>query len=85
MAKQPTLGPDGRKSLSDKADEIHAGLIQLFAMLLVTYGENGDAFDLLSTNHRHNYLWGLADKCEQLAKAVEILSSSLAMLEVSHD
>lgn len=67
-------------SAMDLIDQVGTRLSQLTAMLMMTYGEGGEAFRSLNDDHQDNYLWGcfdLATESKQLfdrisAKHVEV-------------
>lgn len=57
----------------DVQDQLHARLLQLHAMLTMTYGEGFETFDNWADSIKENYLWGcamLAKECEELARHV---------------
>lgn len=87
MAKQNTLGACERQSLIEQAEQLQTRLMQLHAALVVTYGTTGEAFRDLAGHVQDNYMWGLTDRCEELADMAAELSSAIVRksAEVCHD
>lgn len=63
----PVAGAD------DLANQITARQQQLSALLAMTYGEQGDAFRMLSTDLQDSYMWA----CEMIACEIQELTSLL--------
>lgn len=56
-------------------DQITARQSQLAALLLVTYGESGDAFRTLPDTYQNDYMWA----CGMLADEIQALTSALSI------
>lgn len=63
----PAAGAD------DLANQITARQNQLAGLLAMTYGEQGDAFRMLSNDLQDSYMWA----CEMIASEIQELTSLL--------
>lgn len=68
---------DGKASTMAIADQLQARQAQLQAMLIMTCGEQGEAFRGLDDTHQDNYLWA----CSMIAREAKELTDALLTIQ----
>ena len=69
----------------DVYNKLSAQLVQLTALLEMTYGEARKAFEVMSDTYRDNYLWACADKVRECDELLRKLYPSIDLRkEVAH-
>jgi hypothetical protein len=68
-----TTANNNQQTLSDASQDLANDLLQLVAMLAMTYGETGEAMRNMNDSLQDFYMWGLHDKsaaCQKLADSI---------------
>ncbi|MFT3818311.1 MAG: hypothetical protein QM750_11865 [Rubrivivax sp.] len=71
------------KTAMELEDELTKKLIQLDAMLDMTWGEQGESFRCLSDENQGNFMWACSDVASEVRRLASQLSGALRE-EVSH-
>lgn len=68
---------NNQQTLSDASQDLSTDLMQLVAMLAMSYGEQGEAMRGMNDSLQDFYMWGLHDKAAACQKLAESICSSL--------